>query len=240
VINDALKEGVELLRLRVRDPISGAATELVNDILIEDNDAGIQLITNQVPETAGATSLLVTLASDYTNEMTVSYRSLLISPFTPRAVEGIDFEAMRGEIKFPAGRTSVSIPLTVLNDVKVEGTDYFEIEFTNQILGAVRHAVAIEDNDLGYRFGPVPQVGEGQGHFQIPVYRLGDFPAGTIRYRLVFSNESYTAHANAADFSSPLEGELRFAEGETNKVLTIALKDDDQLETGGMVRPSTV
>lgn len=130
-------------------------TPLTHFVTINDNDPATppritwSTASTLQPEGTAALNLVATLTPAQTGTVTVLYA---INPIS--ATYGSDFSAaaQSGVLTFPGGTTSVTLPITITNDVAVESDEIFTVSLVGPsgivLLGANPiHTVTISDND---------------------------------------------------------------------------------------------
>lgn len=186
---------------------------------------------------AGALTAEVTIrmSASTTTDVTVDFDTT-----DGTATAGGDYVANSGQVIFLAGETSKTVAVEVLEDMLVEGSERFGIEFSVSggsatfEGGATTAAASVEitDNDTSYEIILVnddPRTGEGTGEtndFSIMVRRAGDLRDSA---RIDFVVQAGTA--TASDFVGGLpSGSVTFAAGESEAVIRLPILTDSMVE----------
>ncbi len=143
------------------------------------------------------------------------------------ATGGVDFVLPDGVLEFAAGVTNLAIPLTIIDDALVEGTETILLSLTNSASGwSTQVPLTIQDDDTGVEFESATYtVSEGAGQVVLGVRRQDDSTeAATVDYTTVDG----TAQAGV-DYVTT-SGKLTFASGDTYKEIVVSILDDTQEE----------
>jgi len=100
-----------------------------------------------IGESGGSVTVTVTLSGSSADPISMTYNSSDIT-----ATAGLDYSTATGTLNFPAGTTSQTITIAILNDVAVEGNETFQISLTDPVNVSILDAigtVTIVDNDGG-------------------------------------------------------------------------------------------
>ena len=141
---------------------------------------------------------------------------------------GSDFTLASGTLTFSPGKTTATIPLTVVNDTLHELNETVLVTLgtpTNGTLGAnVVHTMTIQDDDAVPKVSfkaVTSSVSEKLGLVVIPVVlSAATSETVTINYAVLTGGT-----ASSADFVLPA-GTLTFAPGETTKSISLTFVDD--------------
>ncbi|MBI5383215.1 MAG: hypothetical protein HZA90_00865 [Verrucomicrobia bacterium] len=148
------------------------------------------------------------------------------------ATAGADFAAMEGIVlAFAEGETSKTCFLTVLDDALLEGDESLELVLSHPTGGAELGNVAvasatIRDNESGFvLLVDTASIPEPSGSLSFNVVRTGGSAGpSTVNFMTV----NGTAQAGS-DFVSTMTV-LSFADGETNKPISVQVLDDQAVE----------
>jgi hypothetical protein len=198
-------------------------------VTIKDTDSvfGWAVVTNSVAENAGTLTLTVSRTGGVAGAATVDY----LTSTNGTATSGTDFAAGAGKLSFKAGETNKTVAVKVTNDSALEGNEAFTVTLSGatgegQLSTNAVAQVTITDDDL-YSFAlgtNAVSVAENATNVTFTVVRGGATNATSVRY----ATTAGTAKA-AADFTAA-SGTLSFADGETNKTVTVTLLDDSLIE----------
>ena len=232
LLNDTNVEGDETITLALSSPSSGTALASSNTtatVTVADNDSvfGWAVVTNTVAENAGTLTLNVSRSGGVGGAATVDY----VTSTNGTAGSGTDFTAAGGKLSFKAGETNKAVAVKVTNDSQVEGNETFTVTLSNptgegQLSTNAVAQVTIGDDDL-YSFTLTTNavsVAENGTNVTFTVVRSGATNATSVKY----ATAAGTAKA-AADFTAAT-GTLSFADGETNKTVTVTVLDDTLIE----------
>lgn len=208
----------------IGQPASALVTITENDCLIEfaqdiyavSEGSGFARI--QVIRRGGSNELVTVTAVTLTNGT---------------ATAGRDFALTTNQIIFNPGVTVQTFDIRIMEDTEIELPESVNLMLTNvvgpAVIGRNSATLTIIDND----FGPgvlsvlknVYYIRENAGVLEIPVVRYGGY-SGSVSVRYATTAGTATPYQ---DFV-PTNGTLIFAEGETNKVITIKVLDDAIVE----------
>ncbi len=244
VLEDALAEGAETVRLMLLNVSAGASLDSgAFTLTIIDNDTttlGFAVAARTVAEDAGLVQIAVRLRNPSPAQATTV--EVALAPLPGTATTGSDYTFATQTLTFAAGDTTAQLAaLTVLEDSIDENDE--TVQLTLRSLGAgsqigiAQFTLTITDNDTTLvptptlAFGPVPaRVAESAGTIQIPV-TLRDASATTattVQVRLAAPAGSATAGADYT-FSSQT---LTFAAGDTTRQFATLTIVDDAADEG--------
>jgi hypothetical protein len=221
IVNNPIYTGLRTFRV----DFSNGETLTVQ--IADDDDPQIPSIT--VDDTAavedGAAQFAVHLS-----QPSLTAVSFMATTVAGTATAGFDFEEGTQTVTIPAGQTSATITVPLVDDVFDKPDEAFTLELTNSAsayLATVSVEGVIEDNDE-----PLPQllvgnvrVSESAG-FAVFTVKLASPIAGAIE--VAFETLSGTA-TPGNDFTYSLNT-VTFAPGEVSKTITIPLMNDHAAE----------
>lgn len=249
LLNDALIEGDEFFTVRLRNPkgwpLDTDSTWTVLRVRIRDNDRGF--VARGVAPTYGVTREDAAMAKfeialvgdvEFTEESSVT-----VSSRDGTAKAGLDYEATEARLVFAPGERVKSFTVPILNDRVLEGDEHFFVQLSQPVGAPVSYLTeearlwaGIQDNELGCRFEEISQrlvFREGE-IASVTILRDGDFDvASTVRLSLLGDpgDGSVAEGAATPELDFPTRGmEVTFGPGETRKVVSFALPDDDVTE----------
>ena len=243
VTPDSVPEPDELVFVRLMNPTGGAALaaqDIQAAVTIQANDAPIswsQALTT-VREESGLIQLTLTrglladgsMAGDLAMESTVQVTSNSAS-----ASSGSDFSPISQTVTFAPGISSISLPVTIIDDTSPEGDEMFTLVLSSPSAGAVLSSpstatvlIRINDNAGGLAFfaspGPVIAREDEQTVGTFIVRRtVGTFGNLTAEWRISSNQDGSLA---TSDFS-PAQGTVTILDGETDANLEIVAFNDD-------------
>lgn len=225
--DDAVREGVERLRLRLSEPEGGGvlATNwpVVTTVRIVDDDQGVALVASALRATEDAGTVLVGIrrGSDTAMPLAVTW-AVTGGSATP----GEDFEPATGRVDIAAGQEEGTFPIRVLDDGLREGNETVVLRLVgidpDHPIAASATVLTLEDNDSGVRFASAScEIGEGESGWRVTVVRGVDraFP-----FTVDVATEPGSALAGE-DYTAVSET-VAFAAEETEKTIRVPVLDD--------------
>ncbi|MEB3827610.1 Calx-beta domain-containing protein [Phormidium sp. CCY1219] len=198
----------------------------VSDITVTEGDAGTSLA-----------QFSLNLSSAANSDVVVSYATE-----DDRATAGSDYNSASGQITIPSGETSATIEVEIIGDTTFEPNQEFSLELSN-LSGATFNdneetktvSALIEDNDnpaflsIEATDSFLQEGDSGTTPFTFTVTR-SDNTTGEVEVSYeVVGNGNNPADAN--DFGGTLpSGTVTFADGETEKQITINVSGDNEIE----------
>lgn len=180
-------------------------------------------------EDEGAAVLVIERSGDVDKAASVDYATLVDSVATRHE----DFGNPEGTLSFAPGERVKRLSIPLLNDGRIEGTEYFNIVLTDASQGTTlgigaRTQVQILDNDAGVQFVESEfRLHENAGPALIRVRRGDDGPETIeVGYRTVSG-----AAKPGADYVEQ-SGTLTFLPGERIKTFSVPILNDSQKEPG--------
>ncbi|WP_404783507.1 Calx-beta domain-containing protein [Altericista sp. CCNU0014] len=242
IVNDSLFEGNETINLALSNPTGGTAlgTQTAATLTIVDNDAQPTItiapaILSQNEGDGGTTALVfaVSLSNPSTQTITVNFATS-----NGTATSGVDYVASSGTLTFNPGETNQTITVLVNGDMIFEPNESFSINLTsptNATLGTTISGNATIVND------DIAPLQPGTLAFSAVTYSVNEngIPIPTITIvreggsdgavSVTLAPSDGTANA-PSDFINNLIT-VNFANGETNKTVTIPIADDSLSES---------
>ncbi len=236
-VNDILVEGNETVILTLTSVTSGLATlgsPTVATNTIADNDAPYVTIANT---TNGGE------AGPVNGVMTVTQTAIPATPIviaysvSGTATSGVDFTALSGTVTIPAGATTATITIPILNDVIVEGNETVIVTLTSITSGAASLGATliatntVADNDSA----TVSLANTTQGAETGPV--TGVMTVTQTNASSTNTVIAYTISGTATsgtDYTA-LSGSVTVLAGNTTATISIAVIDDAVLDAGETV-----
>ena len=230
IIDDNISERLENLELI----IEGVPNSLINEnnfvsVYIEDNDAeptgeiSFSTFEMYLDESDGTVDVPLRRTQGTTGVIVVT-----VSPNTGTA-SGNDFSFQTQEVTFLEGEENKTIQFTINDDVIEETTEKFTLSLASEIPGTIGSpdvlTVSIDDNDepvpgvLGFSSSNVT-VGESTGTLTVTVRRTNG-SSGELSTEVT----AQAGTASSSDYSfTPTT--LTFADGETQKTVSLQIVDD--------------
>ncbi len=236
ILEDTDVESSETFTIALSNPTDGALLGLQSTSLatIVDNDGDATVEFNPASyafsEGLGIVTMKVIRSGDSSSLVTVPFAVAPVSAATPA-----DFSVTTASpLVFGVGVTSLTVTVTLVDDVLIEPTESFVVTLSppttgSAVLGVNSSAqVDIIDND-----------GDATIEFSESFYSF-DEGAGTVTVLAIRSGDSSGAvgasfaavdvSATAADYAVTTLSPLAFAAFETTKTVTITLTDDTEVE----------
>ena len=239
VIDDTLREGVETFTVSLSNPPNATLLKRIGTATIVDNDGNqtppgpptLAIYDVTVTEGSGSAVFRVGLNKHSGDVVTVVYATS-----DDTATAGSDYAATSGTLTFEPGETRQTIPVEVFDDDDAEGEETFTVGLSgarNATLGVAEATGTIRDDESDDRLpSGLPELtiydvavaeDAGSAVFRVGLSRESD-QAVTVAYR----TSDWTATAGA-DYAAT-DGTLVFQPGETRKVITVPVLDDDEEE----------
>jgi hypothetical protein len=229
ITNDSTIESNETFRVSLTNApgmVFLAASNAIVTIL--ENDSTFALSTNAASfaEDSGLATIRVLRGGGTNDTITVDY-------FTTdgTGTNAVDYTGTNGTLTFGPGVASQTISVPILNNTNIEGDRTFSLTLTNAAgadFGDVTNVVfTILDNDSVVQFSTnAVTAAETSGSAVLTITRTGGLIApATVHYATADASA-----ASGADYTTR-SGTLKFAAGETNKIILIPIKNDVTVET---------
>lgn len=246
VTPDSTPEPSELLYVQLTSPSGGGA------LAPQNTQASVTILANDVPiswaqeltsvdEDTGLIHLSITrgvladgsVAGDLTVESTVQVTSISAS-----ASSTTDFDPISQTVTFAAGVTSVSLPVTLVDDDSPEGDELFTVVLSSPSPDAVLSTpstttilIRVNDDAGGLAFfaspGPVV-ISEDEGTVGSFIVRrtVGTFGNLTAEWRITNNQDGSLA---TPDFA-PAQGTITILDGAVDAILELVALDDSDPE----------
>ncbi|MYI20113.1 MAG: hypothetical protein F4121_08580, partial [Acidimicrobiia bacterium] len=175
-----------------------------------------------VDEDDGTITVTVSLSSTSVDEVTVQYATS-----NGTATAGIDYTGSSGTLTFPAGDTSKTVSVSIIDDTLDEVNETFKVTLsnpTNDVTISDNEAtVTITDDDDPPSLRVADKtVDEDAGSVTLTV-TLGRVSSKTVTVDYATSSGTATAGIDYTDTS----GSLSFAAGDTSKTVSVSIIDDN-------------
>lgn len=133
ISGDNLVEDSETLQVRLANAQGAALGDAEAIGTIADDDVALLRLAGAFTseQASGHLVLTATLGKPVAQPVTVQYAS-----DDGSAIAGTDYTAVSGQITFPAGVTSATINVPLLNDSLIEGSETFSVTLSNPVPGA--------------------------------------------------------------------------------------------------------
>uniref|UniRef100_A0A8D3DRH1 Adhesion G-protein coupled receptor V1 n=1 Tax=Scophthalmus maximus TaxID=52904 RepID=A0A8D3DRH1_SCOMX len=231
-------------RLISTSPSLGPKTDTVAQVIVEASDDAygiLQLSASavSVAEDYVGPIINVTRVGGIFADVSVKFRAV---PLTARVSE--DYSVASSDVVLLEGESSKSVPVYVINDMVPELAETFLIELMNQttggaLLGELTRAIITilpSDDPFGaFVFQAIPVTIEEPGSNSIEVTLPIVRNAGTIGTVVVQWQATVNGKLAVGDIR-PTSGDVRFAPGETMKMLQVEILADDVPEITEIIR----
>lgn len=241
VLGDRQHEGAEdfFLVLDIPSGVAPGSTGTVGKATILDDDApgrlpSISIDSTPAYENGDYLYYTVTLAEAYRETVTVVYRSRSGS-----ALEGADYYAVSGTLSFAPGETSQTVAVRAYNDRLNESDESVFLDLYNPTNGVLSGGAPtlsatnwIRDDDYVGTTRALQvsdaEVVEGNAGTKLAAFRISLSEAAATD--LSFDYKTVDGSAQAKRDYVPTSGTLTFAAGQTEAVVTVAVKGDRLIE----------
>ncbi len=235
VIDDAIVEGPETVIVTMNSLTGttgvalGTAANLTATNTITDNDAATVTLANttngnEVGPVSGVMTLTQTAAS--------GVNTVIAYTVAGTATSGSDYTALSGTVTIPAGSTTATITIPVIDDAVVEGNETVIITLSSitsgspgVTLGAVANLVAtntIADNDAP----TVTIANTTNGNETGPVNGVMTVTMSATRPTAVTLSYTVSGTATSGSDFTALSGTVTIASGATTATIAIPVIDD--------------
>ena len=225
-------EGVEWFRVRLSTSASGVVFGTTDiEVGIDDADPEVSFTataaeTNERRLTHTAT---VTLTSAPASAITLGYT------VGGTATAGSDYRALSGSVTVPAGKTTATIPVAVLDDSAPEGEETVVLTLTGgngyQVASPDTHTLTIAISDAPSvptvsfaRFTYEESESTGQLHMRLNLSSSLPFDIA-VQYRVI--NLRHTIHATSGSDYEPLPGSVTVPAGAKTVTIPVTIIDDN-------------
>jgi hypothetical protein len=235
IIDDAIVEGNETVIVTMNSltgsagvALGVAATRTATNTITDNDAATVTLANTTNGNEAGPVSGVMTL----TQTAASGVNTVIAYSIAGTATSGTDYTALSGTVTIPAGSTTATITIPVIDDVVVEGNETVVITLTSitsgspgVTLGAAANIVAtntVADNDAP----TVTIANTTNGNETGPVNGVMTVTMTAVRPTAVTLSYSVAGTATSgADFTA-LSGTVTIAAGATTATISIPVIDD--------------
>lgn len=234
ILNDYQYEGTEYYYLELTNARTGTSQPMSISYpyayaYIDDNDPTLSLSNpspQYIPEAGGSQLFTITLSAPQTYAVSVQYQT-----YDASAQAGSDYVAASGTVTIPAGQTSASVSVNIINDFLFEGQEYYYMLITNaqangsfpmNILNNISYAY-IEDGGVTVAIGTaIPEyISETAG---VQVFPVSISAAQPYSISVHYETSNYSAYAGE-DFTST-SGDVIIAAGQTTANISVPILND--------------
>ncbi|MCP4128752.1 MAG: hypothetical protein GY753_17075, partial [Gammaproteobacteria bacterium] len=226
IIDDTIPEADESLTVTLSNPVNsslGGNTSYAHGIINDDDPPQVQVGApmGMGDESFSSLTLQVNLSAVSTLDVSVDYT------VTGTATSGSDYTSASSTLTIPAGSTSGTISITIINDTLFEGNESLNIALTNPVnagLGSsTSYSYTILDNDNP----PQVQLGSTTGS--------GDETSSSLTLQVNLSAVSglaasvdyaVTGTATSGSDYTPASGTVTIPAGSTSGTISITIIDD--------------
>ncbi len=151
IVNDTIPEEDETLILSLANPTNASlGLERTTYTILNDDippEVGFALTADSAAEDVGRVAVVVELSAVSAQDVTVDY---LVEAASSSATPGVDALVEAGTLVFPAGETTATIALEIVDDVIEEPDEMLVLKLVNPaqaLLGVAQFSYTIRDND---------------------------------------------------------------------------------------------
>jgi hypothetical protein len=228
LIDDQLKENTEQFTIDITSVSNATAPSSNPTVTIPDNDQLSISVSDNLTiasEGVGTHGITVSLSNASVDNVTVDYTTNNIS------ASGADYSISGGgTLTFPAGTTTQTLTVTVVDDSSNEGPETFELALSNATGGATisdpSNTVTIIDDDGD----PTVTINDVTVSEEDPTVNV----AITLSYpspgNVIVNYTAQDGEATAGQDYTATTGAISFAQGEITKDVQVALITDDDFE----------
>jgi hypothetical protein len=219
---DTAPEGNETFSVVLTEADNATIADGTGTGTIRDDDGVLLSISDvTVAESAGQASFTVSVTPDAVEDVTIDYMTTDGS-----ATAGEDYTAVEGSLVIPAGSSSATLDVPILNDALDEEEESFTVVLSNPVAAILSDDTGvgtITDND------PQPQLSirdasalENAGQLSFTV-NLSAVSGRDVEVSYATQNGS----AQAGSDYEQTSGTLRIPAGQNAGTITVALQDDE-------------
>jgi Ca2+-binding RTX toxin-like protein len=227
IVDDSVSEPDETVALTLSSAVSATVADGLGQLTILDDEPlpELSIAGAIVAESLGSAAFGVTLSSPSGGQVTVAYRTVDGSAASPD-----DFTATNGTLTFAAGDVAEVITVPIAGDSSVEVDESFRVELVSASgaqIGADGATGTIVDDDVPKISVEDVIVVEGNRGTSDATFtlRLSDPFAEAVGVRYGTADDS----AGVDDYLTA-QGKLEFLSGETEKIVTVAVSGDTDVE----------
>ncbi len=247
VLDDRMVEPNETVTLLLTNATGGAPLggQRTATLTILDDDLSIAFVSTVFAADENGTNALITVKRSglTTTLATVDFATADITATNGVATNGLDYLGTNITVVFNPGETNLTVLVPLLDDILFEDTESFAVRLfnpsTNATLGVLSNAVVrIADDECRIEFAAdtyrvneyagvatveVRRVGGRQNQVSVDFFTLDGTATNNGDYAETFGSLTFAGNAFVLTTNG---GALVFVPGETSKVITIPLFDD--------------
>ena len=151
IVNDAIPEENETLTLSLSTPVNASLSLAQTSYVILNDDyppeVGFSIADSSASEDAGTVPVVVRLSAVSSLDVTIDY---LVDAAASSVTVGEDVVVNAGTLVIPAGETTATITLQIVDDAVEEPDETLVLQLTNPsqaLLGVAEFSCTIRDND---------------------------------------------------------------------------------------------
>jgi hypothetical protein len=230
---DTANETDERFLVRLTQPVNATLSDGEAAGLIQNDETSFSVQDVTVSEegpNGGAQTATVTVTRTGTGVASVQFTTV---DGTAKSGTGKDFTALSGTLNFGANETSKTIVIPIGSDTAYENSEQFTVVLSNEVNGVLADAtgmVTITDTDAAPTLSIASVSANESAANLVFTVRLS---AVNEREDVIVQFETLDGTAVSSgtflDFTAR-SGELKFAQGETTKVVAVALNHDTSNE----------
>lgn len=230
ILEDGLVEGPEKFHFTLSNPGSASISDSDATITINDNDStSLSIGDASVTEGAATAEVVVSLTAASATAIQFDFATADGS-----ALAGSDYTATTGSGTIPAGSTSITLSIPLLDDGTAEGTETFAVTLSNPTGAPIADGlgtITLNDNDLAALTVDDVHVSESATMVDVTVHLSHPSVVDTT-----FDYDTVDGTASEGTDYTQLQGSATIAAGSTSTVFTVSLMDDNLVEGDETVR----
>ncbi|MCP3980910.1 MAG: DUF11 domain-containing protein, partial [bacterium] len=226
VLGDLIDEPDETFNVQLTSATNAVlATAVAAGTILDDDDPPMLSVTDVTVTEAPGAELVFTVALSAASEfdVTVDYQT-----DDATAIAGLDYTAVAGTLSLPAGTTSATVAVPVLDDALDEHDETLLLSLANAVKAQLPAAPAVgtivDDDPLPALSIDDVTVTEGDSGVTDATFTVSLAASSGREVTVDFATAAGTAEAGA-DYSS-VAGTLSFAPGETSQTITVDVLTD--------------
>lgn len=253
IVDDTLSEQNECFKVRLLNAQGARMTNTVETIVIRDDDnpnassspacannvassqnPQISVQQASVNEGAGEVSVEFTVNGSLEEDVTINYKT------RNDTADSSDYSSAQGSVRMTQNSNRVSLPITIIDDTKVEGSERFFVDIvsvsgSSAVVGNRSAAVSLTDNDSASQPTSTPVISINQSVFiseSKDVSNIRLTSDQTLTEDIVISYRTIDGSARSADGDyEGADGQIVIEAGRNRDSIPITILDDNAVES---------
>jgi hypothetical protein len=222
IVNDGLNEGNENFTVDLSNPVNATITDSQGTGTIIDNDGPptISISDQSGSEDVGTMSFTVNLSAASGNEVSLNYQTANGTAAAPG-----DYTTTSGILTIPAGNTSETINVSVIDDAIDENNETFYVNLSNPVNATIADNQAvgtINDNDAAPTISISDEIENEDIGTMVFTVTLSSASGSEVRVTYQTNNDVAVA---PGDYTST-SGILVIPAGNTTGTVNVQINDD--------------